>query len=121
MATKVNSQNAEHNEIDDEKLQAQAKVVQINAASVALAAAVAAQKPKLLSKNMIQLYAIMAVGYLVSTMNGFDSSLMGSVNAMIPYQESFGLSGAGQSRSSDSKSSKLKTPRLIYWSRLHHL
>jgi hypothetical protein len=43
----------------------------VNAQSVALAAAVAAQKPKLLSPNMIKLYMIMAIGYLVSTMNGF--------------------------------------------------
>jgi MFS family permease len=34
---------------------------------------------------------------VVSTMNGFDSSLMGSINAMKPYQKSFGLSGAGSS------------------------
>jgi len=46
-------------------------VVEINAASVALASAIEAQKPKLLSKNMLKLYFIMAVGYLVSTMNGF--------------------------------------------------
>lgn len=39
----------------------------------------------------------MSVGYLVSTMNGFDGSLMGAVNAMIPYQETFHLSGAGMS------------------------
>jgi hypothetical protein len=44
---------------------------QVQAASVALAAATAAQKPSLLSKNMFKLYFIMAVGYLVSTMNGF--------------------------------------------------
>lgn len=45
--------------------------VDINARSVALAAAVEAQKPSLLSKNMLKLYFIMSVGYLVSTMNGF--------------------------------------------------
>lgn len=38
-------------------------VHEVQAASVALAAAVAEQKPKLWSKNMRQLYAIMAVGY----------------------------------------------------------
>jgi hypothetical protein len=37
----------------------------------------------------------MGIGYLISTMNGFDSSLMGSINAMKPYQDSFGLTGAG--------------------------
>jgi MFS family permease len=46
---------------------------------------------------MLQLYAIMGIGYLVSTMNGFDSSLMGAINAMKSYQETFGLSGAGSS------------------------
>jgi hypothetical protein len=30
-------------------------------------------------------------------MNGFDSSLMGSINAMKPYQDTFGLTGAGSS------------------------
>ena len=30
-------------------------------------------------------------------MNGFDSSLMGSINAMTQYQKSFGLTGAGAS------------------------
>ncbi|KAL3421658.1 lactose permease [Phlyctema vagabunda] len=76
---------------------ASGNVVQVNAASVALAAAIEAQKPSLLSRNMLKLYFIMAVGYMVSTMNGFDSSLMGAINTMIPYQQSFGLSGAGSS------------------------
>lgn len=47
------------------------KVKEVNTTSVALAAACAAQKPKLLSKNMLKLYFIMSIGYLVSTMNGF--------------------------------------------------
>ncbi|KAI1185023.1 lactose permease [Nemania serpens] len=68
---------------------------EINTASAALEAAVAQQKPKLLSPNMLRLYVIMGIGYLVSTMNGFDSSLMGAINAMKPYQETFGLDGAG--------------------------
>ncbi|KAI1342979.1 lactose permease [Xylariaceae sp. FL0016] len=70
-------------------------VHEVKTASVALAAAVAEQKPNLLSANMIRLYMIMGIGYLVSTMNGFDSSLMGSINAMEPYQKTFGLDGAG--------------------------
>ena len=37
------------------------------------------------------------IGYLVSTLNGFDSSLMGSLNAMEGYQKTFGLTGAGSS------------------------
>lgn len=43
----------------------------VNPAAEALAAAVANQKPNPWSKNMLQLYSIMAIGYLVSTMNGF--------------------------------------------------
>ncbi len=106
MASHVDSNKAqaEHQEekrtVDDVETvdykMAQGKVKEVNAASVVLAAAVAAQKPSLLSKNMLKLYFIMSVGYLVSTMNGFDSSLMGAINAMAPYQESFGLSGAGK-------------------------
>lgn len=75
----------------------QGAVKEVNTASVALSTAVAAQPAKLLSKNMIQLYMIMGIGYLISTMNGFDSSLMGAINAMKPYQESFGLTGEGSS------------------------
>lgn len=94
------------------------KVTEVNATSVALAAAMAEQKPNIWSANMIRLYMIMGIGYLVSTMNGFgtplpphvasptsytfsltlpptDSSLMGAINAMPQYQESFGLTGAG--------------------------
>jgi MFS family permease len=61
------------------------------------AAALEAQKPKLLSRSMIQLYGIMGVGYLVSTLNGFDSSLMGAINAMKAYQDTFNLTGEGSS------------------------
>jgi len=68
---------AEHDEKNDsgvtplDKPVLSGNIVEINAANVALAAAIEAQKPKLLSKNMLKLYFIMAVGYLVSTMNGF--------------------------------------------------
>lgn len=97
MDSKYDEKAVHHHEIDlaEQKL-AQGKVTEVNAASVALAAAVAAQKPSLVSKSMLKLYCIMAIGYLVSTMNGFDSSLMGAINAMKPYQKSFGLDGAGK-------------------------
>ncbi|KAK1995246.1 general substrate transporter, partial [Colletotrichum falcatum] len=78
----------------DEKAPA-GEVTEINAASVALAAALAERPPNIWSPNMIKLYCILAIGYLVSTMNGFDSSLMGSQNAMPQYQKTFGLNGAG--------------------------
>ncbi|KAI1848839.1 hypothetical protein JX265_001169 [Neoarthrinium moseri] len=69
----------------DEK-QPHGQVHQVQAASVALAAAVAEQKPNLLSSNMIKLYGIMAIGY---------RSLMGAINAMPSYQNDFGLTGGG--------------------------
>ncbi|PSK59280.1 High-affinity glucose transporter [Elsinoe australis] len=72
-------------------------VKSVNVHSVALAAAIEAQQPKPLSKGMLKLYMIMGIGYLVSTLNGFDSSLMGAINAMESYQKTFGLSGAGSS------------------------
>lgn len=50
--------------------------IEANVASVALTEAVNARKPSLWSTNMLKLYGIMGIGYLVSTMNGFDSSLM---------------------------------------------
>lgn len=46
---------------------------------------------------MLKLYGIMSISYLISTLNGFDSSLMGSINAMQSYQKSFGLTGEGAS------------------------
>lgn len=72
MATKTEQSAVEHSEanFEDEKY-ASGHVTQVKAASVALASAVAAQKPSLLSKNMLKLYFIMGIGYLVSTMNGF--------------------------------------------------
>lgn len=89
------SEKPEASSVMDEK--PHGEVREVAAASVALTAAVAEQKPNLLSPNMIRLYLIMSIGYLVSTMNGFDSSLMGAINAMKPYQETFGLNGKGSS------------------------
>ncbi|KAF2763096.1 general substrate transporter [Pseudovirgaria hyperparasitica] len=85
----------EVNERVDAEGDGRTKEIQVH--SVALTAAVEAQPPKLLSKGMLKLYFIMTIGYLVSTLNGFDSSLMGSINAMESYQKTFGLSGAGSS------------------------
>ena len=52
-------------------------VKEISTASVALASAVASQKPNPWSRNMLKLYAIMGVGYVVSTMNGFGKLSLG--------------------------------------------
>ncbi|KFH46093.1 Lactose permease-like protein [Hapsidospora chrysogenum ATCC 11550] len=88
---------ASHDAVADEKpaLRGETQLKEVAATSVALEAAIAEDKPRMFSKGMIKLWMIMGIGYLVSTMNGFDSSLMGAINAMKPYQESFGLDGAG--------------------------
>ncbi|KAL1590125.1 hypothetical protein WHR41_01269 [Cladosporium halotolerans] len=65
--------------------------------SAALAEAVLQRKPSPWSKSMLKLYFIMGIGYLVSTLNGYDSSLMGAINAMTSYQKTFGLTGEGSS------------------------
>ncbi|KAL5413134.1 hypothetical protein PMIN03_003912 [Paraphaeosphaeria minitans] len=82
--------------IEDQKVGA-THVTETNTVSVALAAAVEAQKPSFKSKSILQLCAILSVSYLVSTLNGFDSSLMGAINAMKSYQTTMGLSGEGPS------------------------
>lgn len=46
--------------------------------------------PKPFSKPMLQLYAFCLVGFLCSSMNGFDGSLMSSLLVMVPFQEQFG-------------------------------
>jgi hypothetical protein len=57
----------------DEKPDLHGETREVAAASVALAAAIAEQKPSLFSKNMLKLWWIMGIGYLISTMNGFGT------------------------------------------------
>lgn len=78
MASHAEKPGLAHDEIMDEKVTGNVK--SINTTSVALATAIAGQKPKLLSKNMLKLYFIMGIGYLVSTMNGYGASLIVSNN-----------------------------------------
>jgi hypothetical protein len=100
-ASKTDTTGAEHYEkstaaelapIVDEKY-ATGNTIEVQAASVALAAAMAAQKPNLLSKNMLKLYFIMSVGYLISTMNGFGKILqplsyfLADTSQMVPSWE----------------------------------
>ena len=48
-------------------------VREVQATSVALAAAVNKEPPKLWTPNMIKLYLILGIGYLISTMNGYGT------------------------------------------------
>lgn len=54
----------------------QEEVKEVAVHSVALASAMEAQKPSLFSANMLRLYFIMGIGYLVSTMNGFGTDTL---------------------------------------------
>jgi hypothetical protein len=43
-------------------------------------------RPKMWTKRMLRLYAILTLGYLCIILQGFDGSLMGAINAMVrPY------------------------------------
>jgi hypothetical protein len=46
-------------------------VQEVNPAAVGLAAVTAEHKPRPFSPAMVRLYGIMAIGYLVSTINGY--------------------------------------------------
>ncbi|KAM0326570.1 hypothetical protein ACHAQA_006439 [Verticillium albo-atrum] len=72
-------------------------VAEVHPSSVELYAALVDEKHSPASPYMRRIYFLMLVGYLVSTIQGYDGSLMGAINAMTPYHESFGLSGAGAS------------------------
>lgn len=51
----------------------------------------AMNKPNPLGPGYIKLYLLAGMIFLCSTMNGFDSSLMGSINALPNYTDYFGL------------------------------
>ncbi|KAL4875424.1 general substrate transporter [Aspergillus karnatakaensis] len=48
-------------------------------------------KPRLLSRSMVKLYYVIAVAMLNSCINGYDGSLMGSINSYRQYREYFGF------------------------------
>ncbi|KAG4263885.1 hypothetical protein FPRO03_09161 [Fusarium proliferatum] len=51
--------------------------------------------PSLWGKGHLKLYMACALIYLCSTMNGYDGSLMGSINVLSEYQEYYGLGDTG--------------------------
>ncbi|KAI9933774.1 hypothetical protein ASPWEDRAFT_35684 [Aspergillus wentii DTO 134E9] len=65
------------------------QIVGVN--NAALAVAMHRQKPKLLTKRMFKLYWCIAVAILNSCINGYDGSLMGSINSYPQYREYFGF------------------------------
>ncbi|KAH8691537.1 putative sugar transporter [Talaromyces proteolyticus] len=65
--------------------------------SVALTNAVAKDNPSMTSKSMIRLFLIMVLVTMANCMNGYDGSVMSSLNAMDPFHEYFGISMEGSS------------------------
>lgn len=59
--------------------------------SAALEEVLQYNKPDTFGKGMIQLYSICLLIYLLSTMNGFDGSLMSSINALPEYQDYYNM------------------------------
>lgn len=55
----------------------------------------ATRKPNPRGPGYIKLYGLVGVVLLCSTMNGFDSSLMGSINTLPNYTDYFGLPASG--------------------------
>lgn len=56
---------------------------------------ISTRKPDPRGSGYLRLYLLVAVVLLCSTMNGFDSSLMGSINTLPNYTEYFGLPTSG--------------------------
>jgi hypothetical protein len=63
--------------------------------NVAFADAVSKSKVRPFSKRMLQLYFFCLIATFNSCINGYDGSLMGSINAMLPYQSQFGMETTG--------------------------
>ncbi|OBT83709.1 hypothetical protein VE02_08277 [Pseudogymnoascus sp. 03VT05] len=59
--------------------------------SVALAAIMGPNKPATWGKGHLKLYTFCALIYLCSTMNGYDGSLMGSINSLKTYQSYYNV------------------------------
>jgi hypothetical protein len=75
------------------KAQIEQNVVVVD--NVAFADAVSKSQVRPFSKRMLQLYMFCLVATLNSCINGYDGSLMGSINAMEPYQHQFGMNTTG--------------------------
>ncbi|PGH09852.1 hypothetical protein AJ79_05578 [Helicocarpus griseus UAMH5409] len=67
------------------------KVEDLEPSPETYAAIMAINKPNPRGAGYIRLYLLASMIFLCSTMNGFDSSLMGSINALPNYTRYFGL------------------------------
>lgn len=81
MGDKVEVKHQEEEDLKEETLQG----------SAALEEVLKYNKPHAFGKGMIQLYMFCGLTYLLSTANGFDGSLMSSINALPEYQEYYNM------------------------------
>lgn len=63
----------------------------IKARNADFAAAISENRPNPWGRGYLALYGYCLILYLCSTMNGYDGSLMGSINSVTNYQEYYGL------------------------------
>ncbi|KAK9475180.1 putative lactose permease [Dipodascopsis tothii] len=82
-------------DIEDQKAEMAQLENALSADKVEIAIQSFTEKPSPWTARMFRLYACLAVSYMAATLNGYDGSLMSSINAMTSYQEFFGMSSAG--------------------------
>jgi len=106
---------------ENEKPMAVGTVKEVTAASVALAAAVEAQKPSLFHRSMWPLWFVLSVSYFISTMNGYDSSLMVSHSIGYFFLPGLILQGFHKCHGDISEDLQSQRSRLLDRYHLHHL
>ncbi|KAG7118871.1 Lactose permease like protein [Verticillium longisporum] len=70
-------------------------IKEVKVQSVELADAIAKDQPDFRSRSMITLYALMLFATLNGCMNGYDGSVMSSINAMTQWHDYFGVGHTG--------------------------
>ncbi|KAL9947697.1 hypothetical protein D7B24_007088 [Verticillium nonalfalfae] len=73
----------------------QSDIKEVKVQSVELADAIAKDQPDFRSRSMITLYALMLFATLNGCMNGYDGSVMSSINAMTQWHDYFGVGHTG--------------------------
>ncbi|KAF4976233.1 hypothetical protein FZEAL_7071 [Fusarium zealandicum] len=93
MAPKESQRDAMHAEHLDEPLPGNVK--EFNVQSIALTDAIAKDKPNYRCRSQLTLYSFMLFATLNGCMNGYDGSIMSSINAMQQWHDYFGVGKTG--------------------------
>ncbi|KAM0285172.1 hypothetical protein ACHAQH_001601 [Verticillium albo-atrum] len=78
-----------------EAAHAESDVKEVKVQSVELADAIAKDQPDFRSRSMMTLYGLMLFATLNGCMNGYDGSVMSSINAMAQWHDYFGVGYTG--------------------------